>query len=51
MQYFLDDKKIWNKIKFNKNDLIVDKFFLLCTLHRASSKMKKAQWGFNFKKS
>ena len=25
-------------------------FFLLCTLHRASSKMKMVTWGFNFKK-
>jgi hypothetical protein len=30
---------------------INDSFFLLCTLHRASSKMKKAQRGFSFKKS
>jgi len=25
-------------------------FFLLCTLHRAFSKMKNATWWFNFKK-
>jgi hypothetical protein len=25
------------------------KFFLLCTLYRASRKMKNAQWGFNLK--
>jgi hypothetical protein len=30
--------------------LIIGIFFLLCTLHRASSKMKSATWWFNFKK-
>jgi hypothetical protein len=27
------------------------KFFLLCILHRACSKMKSATWGFSLKKS
>ena len=30
--------------------LLIGKFFLLCTINRASSKMKSATWRFNFKK-
>ncbi len=35
-----------------RSDLVqLASFFNLCTLHRASSKMKSATWWFNLKKS